>query len=72
MDKFLITTDVDTAMLFVKQGFKMVQNTGNTWLFLNDDDMFEINKQLFARKKVKYKTTNRFFMTCDGSDTSVK
>lgn len=59
MENFLITQDVDTAMLFTKQGFKMVQNQNNTWVFVNSPEMMEANKQLFARKKVKYKTTNK-------------
>lgn len=61
MEKFLITQDVDTALLFKKQGFKLAGQDGKTWYFVNDEDRVEMNKSLFARKKVKYTTTNKMF-----------
>lgn len=66
MDKFIITTDVDTALLFKKEGLQLAGQNGKMWFFLNDEDKLAVNKQLFTKKKVKYTTTNKMLFndTC--------
>lgn len=59
MDNFIITQDVDTAMLLTKQNFKLVGQDGKTWYFINDEERIEMNKKLFAKKHAKYATTNK-------------
>lgn len=51
---FIITEDKDTADELLKLGFQAVINTGDSWLFLNDN-----NKLMFAGdKNLKYTFTN--------------
>lgn len=59
MKKFIITQDVDTALLLTKQKFQLVGQNGKVWYFLNDEDKVEINKQMFSRKSAKYHTTDK-------------
>lgn len=59
--KFIVTTNVDTALLLTKQKFQLVGQDGKIWYFLNDTDKLNINKALFTRKHVKYTTTDKMF-----------
>ena len=63
MDKFILTSDVDTALLLKKQGFQLVGQDGKCWYYINDEDKININKVLFTRKKVKYTFTNKMFFS---------
>ena len=59
MDKFILTTDAESAILLKKEGFQFAGQDGKCWYFLNDEQKVEINKKFFAKKKVKYTTTNK-------------
>lgn len=57
--KFIITTDVNTALMLHKLGFTTAGQDGKTWYFLNDSKRIEINKHTFANNNAKYSFTNR-------------
>lgn len=59
MDKFIITQDVNTALLLTEQKFHLVGQDGKTWYFVNDADKIATNKALFSKKKAKFATTNK-------------
>lgn len=62
-NKFILTTDVNTAMLFKKQGFQLVGQDGKNWFYLADDEKLAMSKQLFTKKKAKYTTTNKMMFS---------
>lgn len=44
MSLFISTTDKDTADLLLKEGFELVEDSSNKWMFLNNSGKFAISK----------------------------
>lgn len=59
MNKFILTTDINTALLFKEEGFQIAGQDGKCWYFLNDAERLAKGKAVFAKKKVKYTTTDK-------------
>lgn len=61
--KFIITDDAESAIIFTRNGLKLISQDGESWLFMRDDELMEMNKQLFSKKKVKYTFTNKLLLS---------
>lgn len=59
MKKFILVSDVNATMTLKEQGFQLVGQDGKCWYFLNDEEKLMKNKALFAKKKVKFATTDK-------------
>lgn len=59
MGKFILTTDINTAMYFQEAEFSLVGQDGKCWYYLNDEERLNNNKAFFVKKKLKYTTTDK-------------
>lgn len=59
MGKFILTTDINSAFYFQEAGFQTAGQDGKCWYFVNDKERLNSNKAFFAKKKLKYTTTDK-------------
>jgi hypothetical protein len=62
MDRFIITTDADTAFLFEKSGMRCISSNGSMWTFMNDKEAIDKVNMSFTGGKLRYVTSNKMMI----------
>lgn len=57
MEYFVVTQDRDTAITMTNEGFQLIQRDGDTYVFLNNQQLDTSN---FDKKKLVY--TDHYFL----------